>query len=203
MKECSELQLCGCVSFRGNREERSSTGKTNQPQPATHSSPHPGGDDLLPPNRGGFPLQAEGTRGGRQEDAGGAPELSDSMFVWNQMFMSGYSSAPRAWLKKFWLLCLCWVTRFVSDPFASLSLTMFESGKAFIATLRHKLALGWKKKIDFLNSTHHSLGGIQKALCLRLGIKYGEDRNRHCCSGRTIPRWDGLSGLEEGGLNWA
>lgn len=162
MKECPELQLCGCVSFRGNREERSSTGKTNQPQPATHSSPHPGGDDLLPPNRGGFPLQAEGTRGGRQEDAGGAPELSDSMFVWNQMFMSGYSSAPWAWLKKFWLICLCWVTRFVSDPFSSLSLTMFESGKAFIATLRHKPALGWKKKKSTFSILHITLWAAYK-----------------------------------------
>lgn len=73
------------VSGRGYREENSSTGQTNQPQPATDSSPNPGGDDLVPANRGGLPLQAQGARGGRQEDSGGAPELSDGVFVWNRV----------------------------------------------------------------------------------------------------------------------
>lgn len=72
------------------------------------------------------------------------------------------------------------------------------TGKACTATLRLRL---FGKKKDFFNS-HHSLGGIQKALCLWLGIKCGEDRNRHCCSGRTMPCWDRLSRLEEGGLSF-
>ncbi|KAG7239264.1 hypothetical protein INR49_029383 [Caranx melampygus] len=45
---------------RGHREESSSSGQTNQPQPAADSSPDPGGDDLVPADRGGFPLQAQG-----------------------------------------------------------------------------------------------------------------------------------------------
>lgn len=65
------------MSFRGNREERSGSGKTKQPKPASHGSSYLGGDDLLPPYRGGVSLQAEGTSGGGQEDSGGAPELSD------------------------------------------------------------------------------------------------------------------------------
>lgn len=74
--------LCaGHVSVRGYREANSSLGQTNQPQPATYNHPHPGGDDLVPQNRRSFPLQAQGTRSGRQEDSGGAPELSDSKFV--------------------------------------------------------------------------------------------------------------------------
>lgn len=76
IRGCAELRIC---LFRGDREERSGAGKTNQPEPAAHGSPHLGGDDLLPPYRGGVSLQAEGTSGGGQEDSGGAPELSDGM----------------------------------------------------------------------------------------------------------------------------
>lgn len=103
-----------CFSVRGYREEISGTGQTNQPQPATDCSAHPGGDDLLPTNRGGFPLQAQGTRGGRQEDSGGAPELSDGMFVWNQVNVYGLvqlRSLCMAEKEQFWLILLCMVTR--------------------------------------------------------------------------------------------
>lgn len=70
-----------CFCHRGYREEISSSGQTDEPQPATDSHPHSGGDDLVPQDRRGVPLQAQGPRGGRQEDSGGAPELSDSEFV--------------------------------------------------------------------------------------------------------------------------
>lgn len=59
------------------------------------------------------------------------------------------------------------------------------TGKACSATPRLRLAL-LVKNIYFFNSTHHSLGGIQKALCLRLGIKCGEDRNRHCLKEHAV-----------------
>lgn len=118
-----------CISIRGYREESSSIGQTNQPQPATYSSPHPGGDDLLPTNRRGFPLQAQGTRGGRQEDSGGAPKLSDSMFVWNQVnvyeLVQLHSSTVHGWKRKvlanpplhgymlcFWSICFSVLTMF-------------------------------------------------------------------------------------------
>jgi len=110
-------------SVRGYREENSSFGETNQPQPATYSSPHPGGD-LLPANRGGFPLQAQGTCGGRQEDSGGAPELSDSMFVLNQVNVYELvqpRSVCMAEQEHVGLILRCMVKGFVSDP-----LTVFE-----------------------------------------------------------------------------
>lgn len=59
----TNFNLCLCP-VRGYREKSSSSGQTNQPQPAAHSPPDPGGDDLVPADRGGFPLQAEGPSAG-------------------------------------------------------------------------------------------------------------------------------------------
>lgn len=107
------------MSFRGDREERSSTGKTNQPEPAPHGSPHLGGDDLLPPYRGGVSLQAEGTSGGGQEDSGGAPELSDSMseliIFKSKCLEAGTALVFQHGLKKTFGY---YAQHFVSDPFA-------------------------------------------------------------------------------------
>ena len=74
-------ELC-FVFVRGHGTESIGGGATEQQhQPAAPGPARAGGDELVSPDRGGLPLQAERPRGDRQEDPGGAAELPDGVFV--------------------------------------------------------------------------------------------------------------------------